>query len=127
MQIIHRVGADLPLTESLLKGKQVQPRHFRARCLADPALGVQSTGKLQPHLRLGHMPKRSGVREIQSQDHGQRIRSVPLAEKHFVITQRIGIPINRSLGVKLGYIGTRTYAKTGSDTDTPTCAFSFSW
>lgn len=39
----------------------------------------------------------------------------------------LGIPINRSFGVKLGYIGTRTYASTGSDTDTLTCAFSFSW
>lgn len=39
----------------------------------------------------------------------------------------LGFPISRSLGVKLGYIGTRTYARTGSDTDTLTCAFSFSW
>lgn len=39
----------------------------------------------------------------------------------------LGIPINRSLGVKFGYIGTRTHARTGLDTDTLTCAFSVMW
>lgn len=39
----------------------------------------------------------------------------------------LGIPINRSLGVKLGYVATRTHARTGLDTDTLTCAFSVMW
>lgn len=39
----------------------------------------------------------------------------------------LGIPINRSLGVKLAYIGTRTYARTGLDSDTVSCTFSVMW
>jgi hypothetical protein len=36
----------------------------------------------------------------------------------------LGIPINRAVGVKLAYIGTRTEAQTGLDSDTFTCALS---
>jgi hypothetical protein len=39
----------------------------------------------------------------------------------------VGLPISRSLGVKFGYIGTRTQVKTGMDSDTLTCAFSLMW
>lgn len=39
----------------------------------------------------------------------------------------LGIPINRALGVKVAYIGTRTHARTGLNTDTLTCAFSVMW
>lgn len=39
----------------------------------------------------------------------------------------LGIPINRALGVKIAYIGTRAQAQTGVDTDTLTCAFSVMW
>ena len=39
----------------------------------------------------------------------------------------VGLPISRSLGVKFGYIGTRTQVKTGMDSDTLTCAFSVMW
>lgn len=39
----------------------------------------------------------------------------------------LGIPINRALGVKVAYIGTRTHARTGLDADTLTCAFSVMW
>lgn len=39
----------------------------------------------------------------------------------------LGIPINRALGVKIAYIGTRTHARTGLNTDTYTCGFSFMW
>jgi hypothetical protein len=36
----------------------------------------------------------------------------------------LGIPISRAIGVKLAYIGTRTEASTGLDSDTFTCAIS---
>ena len=36
----------------------------------------------------------------------------------------LGIPISRAVGVKIAYIGTRTEARTGLDSDTFTCAFS---
>jgi len=36
----------------------------------------------------------------------------------------LGIPISRGIGVKLAYIGTRTEARTGLDSDTFTCAVS---
>ena len=39
----------------------------------------------------------------------------------------LGIPINRAIGVKLGYIGSRTQVRTGLDADTFTCAFSVAW
>ena len=39
----------------------------------------------------------------------------------------LGIPINRAIGVKIGYIGTRTQARTGLDADTFTAAFSVAW
>lgn len=39
----------------------------------------------------------------------------------------VGIPINRSLGLKLAYINTRTHARTGADTDTFTSGFSVMW
>ena len=39
----------------------------------------------------------------------------------------LGIPLSHTLGVKLGYTGTRTQARTGSDVDTFTCAFSLMW
>ena len=39
----------------------------------------------------------------------------------------LGIPITRAMGVKLGYTGTRTHARTGSDVDTFTCALSVMW
>ena len=38
-----------------------------------------------------------------------------------------GLPISRSLGIKFGYIGTRTQVKNGNDSDTLTCAFSVMW
>ncbi|MEY4483608.1 MAG: hypothetical protein RL693_1060 [Verrucomicrobiota bacterium] len=39
----------------------------------------------------------------------------------------LGIPISRALGVKVAYIGNRTQARTGLDTDTLTFAFSVMW
>ena len=36
----------------------------------------------------------------------------------------LGLPITRALGVKIAYIGTRTEARTGLDSDTFTCAVS---
>ena len=39
----------------------------------------------------------------------------------------LGMPINRAIGVKIAYIGTRTQAPTGLDADTFTCAFSVMW
>lgn len=39
----------------------------------------------------------------------------------------LGIPINRTLGVKVAYIGTRAHARTGMNTDTLSCAFSVMW
>jgi len=39
----------------------------------------------------------------------------------------LGIPINRAIGAKIAYIGTRTQAPTGLDADTFTCAFSVMW
>lgn len=39
----------------------------------------------------------------------------------------LGIPINRSIGIKLAYVGTRAFARTGSNTDTLTCGLSVSW
>jgi len=38
-----------------------------------------------------------------------------------------GIPISRSVGVKIAYIGTRTGVGTGLDADNLTCAFSVMW
>jgi len=73
MQIIHRVGADLAFTQGFLKSKQVQPCHRCSHDLADSPLSMKCTRKFQPHLRLGHMPQRRSIWEIQSQCHGQRI------------------------------------------------------
>jgi len=39
----------------------------------------------------------------------------------------LGIPINRAMGFKLSYIGTRTQKDTGADTDTFSLAFSMMW
>ena len=39
----------------------------------------------------------------------------------------LGIPINRAMGFKLSYIGTRTQEDTGADTDTFSLAFSMMW
>ncbi len=39
----------------------------------------------------------------------------------------LGLPINRAVGIKLGYLGTRTQVKTGLDSDTVTCAVSVMW
>ncbi len=39
----------------------------------------------------------------------------------------LGIPITRNLGFKAGYIGTRTLADTGADTDTVTAGFGITW
>ena len=39
----------------------------------------------------------------------------------------LGIPVNRSFGFKLGYIGTRTRQDTGADTGTLTIACSLQW
>ena len=39
----------------------------------------------------------------------------------------VGIPINRALGLKFGYVGTRTQVETGQDSDTFLCAFSVMW
>jgi hypothetical protein len=39
----------------------------------------------------------------------------------------LGIPINRAMGFKLAYIGTRTRESTGADTDTFSLAFSMMW
>ena len=39
----------------------------------------------------------------------------------------LGIPINRAMGIKLAYIGTRTQKDTGADTDTFSLAFSMMW
>lgn len=39
----------------------------------------------------------------------------------------LGIPINRAIGVKIGYVGTRTQARTGLDADTFTAAVSVAW
>jgi len=39
----------------------------------------------------------------------------------------LGIPINRSIGVKIAYIGTQTEARTGLDTNTFTCGLSVLW
>ena len=39
----------------------------------------------------------------------------------------LGIPLNRSAGLKFGYIGTRTLADTGSDSDTITAAVALMW
>jgi hypothetical protein len=39
----------------------------------------------------------------------------------------LGLPISRTTGVKLSYIGTRTRARTGPDTDTFTCGLSVMW
>jgi hypothetical protein len=39
----------------------------------------------------------------------------------------LGIPLSHALGVKLGYIGTRTQVGTGFDSDTFLCAISVMW
>lgn len=39
----------------------------------------------------------------------------------------LGIPINRNLGLKIGYVGIRAHARTGADTDTLTTGFSVMW
>lgn len=39
----------------------------------------------------------------------------------------VGIPVNRSFGFKLAYVGTRTDQDTGSDTDTLTIGCSLQW
>ena len=39
----------------------------------------------------------------------------------------LGVPINRALGLKFGYVGTRTQVETGLDSDTFLCAFSVMW
>lgn len=39
----------------------------------------------------------------------------------------LGVPINRSLGLKFAYIGSRTHASTGFDSDTLSCGFSVMW
>lgn len=39
----------------------------------------------------------------------------------------LGIPINRAMGFKLAYIGTRTQKDTGADTDTFSLGFSMMW
>jgi len=39
----------------------------------------------------------------------------------------MGIPVNRSLGFKLAYIGIRTDQDTGADTDTFAIAFAYQW
>jgi hypothetical protein len=39
----------------------------------------------------------------------------------------LGLPINRAVGVKLAYIGTRTQNSTGFDSDTFMCAFAVAW
>ena len=39
----------------------------------------------------------------------------------------LGIPINRAIGVKFAYIGTRAQARTGFDADNFACAFSVAW
>jgi hypothetical protein len=39
----------------------------------------------------------------------------------------LGVPINRAIGVKLAYIGTRTQVRTGLDSDTFMCAASVMW
>lgn len=39
----------------------------------------------------------------------------------------LGIPVNRAMGFKLAYIGTRTQEATGADTDTFSLAFSMMW
>jgi hypothetical protein len=39
----------------------------------------------------------------------------------------LGIPVNRSFGFKIGYIGTRTREDTGADTDTLAIACSLQW
>ncbi len=39
----------------------------------------------------------------------------------------LGIPINRALGVRLSYAGTRTLTNTGLDSDTVSCALSVMW
>ena len=39
----------------------------------------------------------------------------------------LGLPISRAVGVKFGYIGTRTQVGTGQDTDTFVCAVSVMW
>lgn len=39
----------------------------------------------------------------------------------------LGIPINRNLGLKIGYVGIRAHARTGADTDTITSGFSVMW
>ena len=38
-----------------------------------------------------------------------------------------GIPVNRQIGIKIAYIGTRTDQDTGMDTDTVTVACAFQW
>lgn len=39
----------------------------------------------------------------------------------------LGVPITRAIGVKVGYTGSRTHARTGSDVDTFACAISVMW
>ena len=39
----------------------------------------------------------------------------------------LGLPINRAVGVKVGYIGTRTEVSTGMNTDTFLAAISVMW
>ena len=39
----------------------------------------------------------------------------------------LGIPINRTVSLKLAYIATRTYARTGLDSDSLACGFSVMW
>ena len=39
----------------------------------------------------------------------------------------LGVPITRAIGVKVGYTGTRTHARTGNDVDTFACAISMMW
>jgi hypothetical protein len=39
----------------------------------------------------------------------------------------LGLPLSRAVGVKIGYVGTRTEVGTGMDTDTFACAISVMW
>lgn len=39
----------------------------------------------------------------------------------------VGVPLSPSIGMKFGYVGTRTEVKTGMDTDTFVCAISVMW
>ena len=39
----------------------------------------------------------------------------------------MGIPLNRAMGIKLAYIGTRTEEDTGADTATYSAGFTVMW